>query len=136
MRMSRIGFLLRLTFTIALVLLTYNPTGWSYFHWVRDGFETDLPLKALAGMMLLIGYIICIRATSRSIGIIGVGLIVALLAAIGWVANDFGILSLEDASLIQWLVLIACGLILGIGLSWSHVRRALAGQADVDDVDE
>jgi len=26
--------------------------------------------------------------------------------------------------------------VLGIGLSWSHVRRALAGQHDVDDVEE
>jgi hypothetical protein len=24
---------------------------------------------------------------------------------------------------------------LGVGLSWSHVRRALSGQADMDDVD-
>jgi len=26
--------------------------------------------------------------------------------------------------------------ILAIGLSWSHVRRRLSGQTDVDDVDE
>jgi Family of unknown function (DUF6524) len=26
--------------------------------------------------------------------------------------------------------------ILAIGMSWSHVRRRLSGQADVDDVDE
>ena len=35
-----------------------------------------------------------------------------------------------------WLGLIALSLVLGIGLSWSHVRRRLSGQADMDDVDE
>ena len=136
MRMSRLGFAVRVGLTIVLVLLTYNPSGWSYVHWVSDGFETNLPLKVLAGIVLLIGYIICIRATSRSIGVIGAGLIAVLLAAIGWVAYDFGILDVQNASLMQWLVLVAGGLILGIGLSWSHVRRRLAGQADVDDVDD
>lgn len=136
MRMSRVGFVTRLGLTILLVLVTFNPSGWSYFHWMRDGFETDVPLKALAGVVLLIGYIIAIRATSRSIGVIGVGLIAALLFALGWVAYDFGILDVHNTGLMQWLFLIGSGLILGIGLSWSHVRRALVGQADVDDVDE
>jgi hypothetical protein len=33
-------------------------------------------------------------------------------------------------------VLAALGVVLGVGLSWSHLRRALSGQADVDGVDE
>jgi hypothetical protein len=32
--------------------------------------------------------------------------------------------------------ILALSLILGIGLSWSFVRRALSGQVDVDEVDE
>ena len=35
-----------------------------------------------------------------------------------------------------WVVLIALGLILGVGMSWSIVRRELTGQASVDDVDD
>jgi hypothetical protein len=35
-----------------------------------------------------------------------------------------------------WLALFALSFVLGIGLSWSHVRRALSGQADMDDVDQ
>ncbi|MEO1460032.1 MAG: DUF6524 family protein [Pseudomonadota bacterium] len=44
-------------------------------------------------------------------------------------------LSLQDRGIIQWLALLALGLTLGIGLSWSIVRRVLTGQTDVDDVD-
>ncbi len=35
-----------------------------------------------------------------------------------------------------WLGILAMSIVLGIGLSWSFVRRALSGQYDVDDSDE
>ena len=130
------GFLLRVLGAIALVLVTYNPSGTSYFRWVQAGFETDTAVKALAGVVLVILYIICLRATLRSIGLIGAALVVALLAAIGWVLVDYGYLNVDDPSLMQWLILIGAGFVLGVGLSWSHVRRALTGQRDMDDVDE
>jgi hypothetical protein len=53
-----------------------------------------------------------------------------------WVLFDLGVLRLENPSFNVWLGLGALSLVLGIGLSWSHVRRALSGQSDVDDVDE
>ena len=134
--MGLVGFLIRLVLAMLLVLATFNPTGTSLFHWIKDGFETDLPLKVLACVVLLIGYVICLRATFRAIGIFGVALVAALLGAIGWVLYDYGYLDVEDPGLMQWLVLFGMGLILGIGLSWSHVRRAISGQADMDDVDD
>lgn len=130
------GFLLRIVLAIVLVLVTYNPSGTSFFHWVRDGFETDLPLKALAAVVLAIAYVICVRATLRSIGLFGAALVAALIAAIIWVMIDFGLLAVEEPGILQWIILTGTGFVLGIGLSWSHVRRIIAGQSDVDDVDE
>ncbi|MDG1169726.1 MAG: DUF6524 family protein, partial [Sulfitobacter sp.] len=60
----------------------------------------------------------------------------ALVGAALWVLYDLGILRLDDPSLNLWLGLIALSFVLGVGLSWSHVRRALSGQSDMDDVDE
>ena len=134
--MGLIGFLIRMGFGVVLVLATYNPTGPSWIHWVAEGFETDLPLKVLSGIVLLIGYIVVLRASFRSIGIVGKVLAGALFAALAWVAYDYGYLNVEDTSLIEWLVLIAMGLILGLGLSWSHIRRMISGQFDTDDVDQ
>ncbi|MEO0995380.1 MAG: DUF6524 family protein [Pseudomonadota bacterium] len=31
-------FALRVVAAIAIVLITYNPTGWSFVHWVIEGF--------------------------------------------------------------------------------------------------
>ena len=134
--MGPVGFLLRLMFAIVLILGTYNPSGVSFYHWVTNGFETNMALKALLSVVLLIGYVICIRATFRSIGVAGVALVAALLGAIAWVLFDYGVLSVENPGLLQWLSLLGLGLILGIGLSWSHIRRKLSGQLDTDDVNE
>lgn len=130
------SFLIRLAFALVLVAATWNPSGWSWVGWVLPWVETDMALKALAGVVLLIGWVICLRATLRSIGVVGAGLVAALLGAVGWVLVEQGLLAIEDPGVLQWLILAGAGLVLGIGLSWSHVRRAISGQADVDDVDE
>ena len=36
---------------------------------------------------------------------------------------------------LAWIALVVTGLILGIGMCWSSLRRTLSGQADVDEVD-
>ena len=63
-------------------------------------------------------------------------LILALVGALLWVAYDFGLLDLQNRALTMWIGIFALSLVLGIGLSWSIVRRKLSGQADVDDVEE
>lgn len=130
------GFLIRWIGALALLGATYNPTDYNYGRWVLSGWETQLPLKVLAGLLLLIGYIIYLRATVRSIGIFGMVLILAVAGTLIWVAVDFGWIDLSDPSFNTWLGLIVMSLVLAIGLSWSIVRRRISGQADVDDLDD
>jgi hypothetical protein len=52
------------------------------------------------------------------------------------VLYDLEILRLDNQSMNIWLGIGALATVLGIGLSWSHVRRTLSGQADMDDVDD
>ena len=56
-----IGFVWRLLFAMALVLLTFNPTGHSYYHWLADGFPSVQPPEAVAGILLLIGWVFFVR---------------------------------------------------------------------------
>ena len=130
------GFLLRWLFAFGLLAATYNPTPYNYVAWTRDNGAQTLSVAVLAGLVLLVGYIIYLRATLRSIGGIGMGLVLALVAAMLWVLYDFGLLTLDNRNMNTWLGLVALSLVLGVGLSWSHVRRRLSGQADMDDVDE
>jgi hypothetical protein len=135
MRVGALGFFLRISFCILLVFVTYNPAGWSYFHWIQAGWENNMPIKVLAGIALLIAVLVCARATYRSIKIVGVVLVAALLAALVWVAYDLELLDVKKPGVMQWILLLAVGLIMGVGLSWSIVRRMISGQLDVLDGD-
>lgn len=130
------GFALRWLVAFVLLAATFNPTEWNYARWVQANWNEQMPLAVLFGLLLLVGYIIYLRATLRSIGAFGMGLVLALVAALLWVLYDFGWLNLANRSFNVWIGLIALSLVLGVGLSWSHVRRKLSGQADMDDVDE
>lgn len=128
-------FLIRVFAGIVVVLVTYNPTGWlSYVHWVSEGFETDMALKALAGLVLLIAYVVLIRATYYAIGVIGIVLVAALIAAIVWVMSDLGVLAVRDPGVLSWVILIGIGVLLGVGLSWAIIRRRLSGQVSTDEL--
>jgi hypothetical protein len=130
------GFLLRWVFAFVLVAASYNPTEWNFWHWASANYADSLPLTLLFALLLFTGYVIYIRATLRSIGGFGMGLILAIFAALVWVLVDMGVLSLTNSAFNIWLGILAMSLVLAIGLSWSFVRRALSGQYDVDDADE
>ncbi|GHF61272.1 DUF6524 family protein [Seohaeicola zhoushanensis] len=130
------GFILRWLFALLLLSATYNPTQFNFVSWAMDGQDRQWSVVALSGLVLLIGYIIYLRATLRSIGPFGMILILALVAAILWVLYDFGLLTLDDRSLNVWIGILALSLVLGVGMGWSHVRRMISGQSDMDDVDE
>lgn len=118
-----------------LVFATYNPSGYSYTHWVINRGDSSLPLLLIAGIALLIGWIIFLRATMRSLGLLGVCLLLALLACFVWLAIDFNIVSL-GSQVFVYIMLVICASTLAIGMSWSHIRRRMTGQTDVDDIGE
>ena len=127
---------IRWLIAFVLIAATYNPTQYNLVRWSLTNLSEQLPLIVLSGLILLIVYIIFMRATLRSIGLFGMALVLALVAALLWVPYEFGGLSLENQAANLCLGIVALSLVLGIGLSWSHIRRAISVQADMDDVDE
>lgn len=130
------SFILRWLFALILVLGTYNPTEYCYTHWVFTDLENFGPVQALAGMALIICWIIFLRATFLSLGVIGISLFAAFFACFIWLLVDQQILSLESTSVMTWIILVILSLVLATGMSWSHIRRRLSGQFSVDDVED
>ena len=130
------SFLGRWIFAAALVFGTYNPSGYSYVSWLLAEQTEFGPVVAIVGLVLLIGWIIYLRATFLSMGWLGVTLGTALFAAIIWLLVDVGWLSVDSTGFITYLALLLVSLILAAGMSWSHIRRRLTGQFDVDDMDD
>lgn len=130
------SFALRALFALALVLLTFNPSGYSYVHLVEADFPKITPLEAVLGLLLLIGWLVYLSATLRAIGVIGMVLVAALFAALIWLVASWGWLSLDNAGAMTWIGLVALAFILAIGISWSHLYQRWTGQATVDEVEE
>lgn len=130
------SFFLRWIFAFLLLAATYNPTPWNFVRWAQENYEAQLPITVLIGLILLIGYIIYLRATLRSIGAFGMLLVLAVIGAILWVAWDYDLLDLSNPQQTTWVGIVAASIVLGVGLSWSIIRRKLSGQVDTDDVND
>jgi hypothetical protein len=125
------GVLVRIVLAIALVLATYNPTGHSFYHWLTVPPGGITAGKALLGVVLLIGWVVCLRTALVALGWLGVLLGLALLATLAWVFVDMKWIELAQPAAIAWIALLILGVILGLGLSWSLVRARLTGQVEV-----
>lgn len=134
---TALSFLWRLLFSLALVLITYNPSGTSFYHWLTDAISNSAldAVHFFIAALLLIGWAILWAATWRSLETIGVLLATAAIAALVWLLIDIGLLDPKTSSAVAWIVLVSLGLLLAIGLSWSHIWRRMTGQFDVDDDD-
>ncbi len=136
MKFSFSSFGLRFLFSIILIFSSFNPEEYSYYHWVEQSFPSLSVEQAFVGVALIIGWVIFLRATIRSLGIIGIilsalffGLLIAMLFKWGW-------LDLEAGKLVSYVVEILLAVVLALGMSWSHLRKRWSGQLDTDDVDE
>lgn len=129
------GIGVRFVIAFALVCLTWNPTRYNFVAWAIAQWSNLMPLVVFVGLVLLIAWIFFVRTAARSLGTIGMILSAGLAASVLWILFRYGIVEKESTTLVGWIVLVLFAAILGAGMSWSHLRRSWAGQADVDDVD-
>ena len=125
------GLLIRIALAVALELATWNPAGLSYVHWALVDTAAFGAGKALAGVLVLAGWILCVRATWVSLGALGVAILAAVIAAFVWWLHSIGLVASDQRSLV-WIVLVAVGVVLGIGMGWSLVRSRTTGQVETD----
>ncbi|MBF0373898.1 MAG: hypothetical protein HQL38_12020 [Alphaproteobacteria bacterium] len=110
-----------------LVLMTYNPSGYSYAHWMWEGrgyFFVD----ALAGVALLGAYLFLFHAVLMSIGLLGM---LAGVVASGLTVAEvlrLGHQTMDARGLIETTLLVSLATLLAVGLSWGHIVVRLTGQ--------
>ncbi len=130
------GVALRVLAAAILVFASYNPEGYSYYHWALAPLVGDLgsfgALKFLAGAVLVTGWVVFLQATRRSIGWTGALLVAAITGGVIWFLIERKMVSASSGRGIAHVALIAASIILGVGMSWSHFSRRLSGQTDAD----
>ena len=130
------GILLRFLGALILVMATYNPEGYSYVDWAIRKLPAFSILKGFSGVVLIIGSTVYLRATMRSLGAFGLLLAVAFFGTLIWLIVDWGMVPADSVRAVSYIVLVLCSLVLTTGISWSHIRRRMSGQVDVDEIEE
>lgn len=136
------GIFGRLVAALILVYGTFNPEGFSFYHWALApavggdmiAARAGLPVKILVGLLLAAIWIYFIQTTRRSLGWKGALLMLAILGAFVWALIDWKILAPGSSKAIAHVVLVALALVLALGMSWSHLSRRVSGQVDTDEI--
>ena len=129
------GVGVRFLAALVLVFATYNPEGYSYYHWVSENLSQISVLMLFLGVVLLIGWAIYLRATFHSLGAVGLVLAIAFFGTLIWLLIDLNLVPTDSMRAVSYLVEFAlCG-VLTAGISWSHIRRRITGQVDVDEME-
>lgn len=129
-----ISFSWRWLFAALLVFLTYNPSQYCWVAWILNYDGSGLVYIVASGLVLVIGWVIYLRATWKSLGPIGTFLAGAVFAVIIWLFVEWGMLSLDKATTLTWIGEFILTGVLATGMSWSHIRRRLSGQYSTDEV--
>ncbi|HSD69795.1 MAG TPA: DUF6524 family protein [Woeseiaceae bacterium] len=137
-RFTALGFLWRFLAALALVLISFNPSGTSAYHWVVTavGAGTFGAVHGVVLVLLLIGWVVFWVATWRALDTFGVFLAFIALGAIVWLLIDFGIITANTVSMVTWISLVCLAAVMAIGLSWAHIWRRITGQQTVEDTDD
>jgi len=136
------GIGVRFLLAIILVYATWNPTGYSFTDWAimpmfagADGEAgRNAPVKFLAGIVLLTGWVLYLQATHRSLGAAGAVLVAAICGGVVWLLASWSVIAMQGPT-IAHAILIVLAIILSMGMSWSHVSRRMSGQVDTDGVE-
>lgn len=135
---SRLTF--RGIFALLLVFASYNPEGYSYYHWGLTHISTDAPAKVFAGIVLLIGWAIYLRATLHWLGFFGIVLAVAFLMSLVWLLLDRGWIPTDSVRVLSYVGLLMVSVILTTGMRGSFFTRKMwrkrSGQSDVVGADK
>ena len=117
---------------VLLVLVTWNPSGWSYVDWALRDRSTFDAVKAFFGLVLFAGWAFCLRAAWVSLGAFGIVLVAALIGTIVWMLVQFGVVAPDDRRLMVWIVLVGVGIVLGVGVSWAKLRQRASGEIEAN----
>ncbi len=125
------GFAIRWLWCALLVFATFNPTGYSYYHWVMEPNAGAASLKVLVGVILLTGDIALLRMMMVSVGYQGTGAIFSVIAVVLFSAVELGIIERTGVLWNAYWLLFILVTVLAVGLNWSHVQLRITGERDV-----
>ncbi len=123
----------RMLIAAIVVFGTYNPTGKSVFHWVREQNDFTNAWVILVAIVALLANFALLVAAWKALGKLGTIVLLILFAAIVYLALQEDWASADSPVTLKWLALILYSGFLGIGLSGAILWRRATGQVVTDE---
>jgi uncharacterized membrane-anchored protein YitT (DUF2179 family) len=130
---SPVVFISRMIIAAMVVFGTYNPTGNSVFHWVRNNENPTDAWVILGAIVAVLANIALLIATWKALGKIGTIIVVVFFASLVYLSLQEGWVSADNRASLAWLALILYSIFLGIGLSGAILWRRATGQIVTDE---
>lgn len=128
----------RMLVAAMIVFASYNPTGKSVFHWVKNNIDGDMPdaWVVLGAIVAILINVVLFIAAWKALGKLGTIIVLILFAALVYLSLQEGWASLDNNTSLQWMALILYSAFLGIGLSGAILWRRATGQVVTDELDD
>jgi Family of unknown function (DUF6524) len=121
------SFFIRWLAITALVFATYNPSGYSYLHWLAEWQQEELALKVAVGLVIFGLFWLTLVAAWLVLRLIGVLLLTGIVLSLMITGWQLGLVPPTSAS-VQYLLLGMLATALTFGVSYGHIRYRLTGQ--------
>lgn len=112
--------------TLFIVLAAYNPTGYSYYHWLisdHGGFVS----KVVVGLLILSLNLLFLIMAIDALKTLGVSLVIINYMAVVWWLHAIGAIDFWQPSTLWMALLIGLATVNAAGLSYSLWVGRLAG---------
>ena len=117
-----------------LVFGTYNPAGRSYYRLMWDPSIGGI-WKIVASGLLIVAYGLVLSLTWRALGFGGIVIATGFATTLTWVLIEAGWIDLAASNtVLTWITLSVLAFVLGTGLCWMMIGRALDGQLRTRDI--
>ena len=133
-RLSRRGALTRMGIAFFVVMATYNPTGYSYFHQISGTTWNPVPWGTLIlGLLILSAWVLLFKYSHKILGNMGFIMVMALAGLILAMGFSQGWLTTDKPGPLSWFMIIVVAMIFTIGLTGGFLIRSVFGILPTDD---
>ena len=133
---SPVVLITRLLISAVVVFGSYNPSGYSVFHWVRFNENPTDAWVVLGAIVAFLANIALIIAAWKTLGKVGTAIVLIFFGALVYLSLQEGWVESGNNVSLQWLALILYSGFLGIGLSGAIIWRRVTGQVVTDETDD
>ena len=133
---SPVVLISRMLIAAIVVFATYNPSGNSIFHWVKNNENPTDAWVILVAIVAVLANIAILIAAWKALGKLGTIIVVIFFAALVYLSLQEGWVSAGNRVSLEWLALILYSTFLGIGLSGAIIWRRATGQVVTDEADD